>query len=157
MDFCLKEKDWYYMEKISRIIHFKIPMSISIPFPFSQISFKVWILIASNPGTMFNPLFIYSHSGLGKTHLLHAVGNYIIKEKKPNAKILYITANDFVEEYIRYVRGEKESQSLKQALNSLWARWQKQSAPEKRTASCSWSLTAPHWFLHVESLQRQLR
>ena len=80
---------------------------------FNREASQAALLIASNPGTMFNPLFIYSHSGLGKTHLLHAVGNYIIKEKKPNAKILYITANDFVEEYIRYVRGEKESQSLK--------------------------------------------
>ena len=80
---------------------------------FNREASQAALLIASNPGTMFNPLFIYSHSGLGKTHLLHAIGNYIIKEKKPNAKILYITANDFVEEYIRYVRGEKESQSLK--------------------------------------------
>lgn len=71
------------------------------------------LIVASNPGKMYNPLFIYSNSGLGKTHLLHAIGNYIIKEKDNNAHILYITANNFVEEYIKFVRGEKESQSLK--------------------------------------------
>ena len=80
---------------------------------FNREASQAALLIASNPGKMFNPLFIHSQSGLGKTHLMHAIGNYIIKEKNPNAKILYITANDFVEEYIRYVRGEKESQSLK--------------------------------------------
>lgn len=71
------------------------------------------LIVASNPGKMYNPLFIYSNSGLGKTHLLHAIGNYIIKEKDSKAHILYITANNFVEEYIKFVRGEKESQSLK--------------------------------------------
>lgn len=71
------------------------------------------LIVASNPGKMYNPLFIYSNSGLGKTHLLHAIGNYIIKEKDSEAHILYITANNFVEEYIKFVRGEKESQSLK--------------------------------------------
>ena len=71
------------------------------------------LIVASNPGKMYNPLFIYSNSGLGKTHLLHAIGNYIIKEKYSEAHILYITANNFVEEYIKFVRGEKESQSLK--------------------------------------------
>jgi len=69
--------------------------------------------VAENGGTLFNPLFIYSHSGLGKTHLLHAIGNKIISGRMPKAKILYITANDFVEEYIKFIRVEKDNQSLK--------------------------------------------
>ena len=77
------------------------------------------LIVASNPGKMYNPLFIYSNSGLGKTHLLHAIGNYVIKEKMPNAKILYITANNFVEEYVKFVRGEKESQSLKDFFKNV--------------------------------------
>ena len=80
---------------------------------FNREASQASLMVASNPGKMFNPLFIYSHSGLGKTHLLHAIGNYIIKEKNPNARILYITANEFVEEYIKYVRAEKDSESLK--------------------------------------------
>lgn len=80
---------------------------------FNREASQASLLVASNPGKMYNPLFIHSQSGLGKTHLLHAIGNYIVKEKNPSAKILYITANNFVEEYIKYVRGEKESQSLK--------------------------------------------
>ena len=70
------------------------------------------LVIASNPGTMYNPLFLYSDSGLGKTHLLHAMGNYI-KEHIPNAKVLYITTDDFVDEFIKYVHGDKDSESLK--------------------------------------------
>ena len=80
---------------------------------FNKEASRAALVIASNPGRMFNPLFIYSQSGLGKTHLLHAIGNYVLKEKNPNAKIIYMTANNFVEEYIKFVRGEKESKSIK--------------------------------------------
>lgn len=80
---------------------------------FNREAYQASVLIAQNPGKKFNPLFIHSHSGLGKTHLLHAIGNCVNNEGNPNAKILYITANDFVEEYIKYVRGDKDSESLK--------------------------------------------
>ena len=80
---------------------------------FNREASQASLLIASKPGKMYNPLFLYSHSGLGKTHLLHAIGNYIIKENNPDAKILYITGNDFVEEYIKYVKAEKDSETLK--------------------------------------------
>lgn len=85
---------------------------------FNREASQAALLIASNPGKMFNPLFIYSNSGLGKTHLLHAIGNYVIKEKKPNAKILYMTGSDFVEEYIKFVRAEKDSETLKDSITS---------------------------------------
>ena len=71
------------------------------------------------PGKMFNPLFIYSESGLGKTHLMNAIGNHIIKEVNPAAKILYINGNDFVETYLSFVRGDKEAQSLKDYFKSV--------------------------------------
>ena len=76
-------------------------------------------LIASKPGKMFNPLFIYSESGLGKTHLMNAIGNFILKEINPAAKILYINGNDFVETYLSFVRGDKEAQSLKDYFKSV--------------------------------------
>ena len=47
------------------------------------------------PGKFNNPLFIFGNSGLGKTHLLHAIGNYI-KENRPEDKVLYIYSEDFV-------------------------------------------------------------
>ena len=85
---------------------------------FNKEAYKAAKVVAENPGKMFNPLFIYSNSGLGKTHLLHAIGNQI-KQKNPNAKILYIDANDFVDEYIKFVKGEKESETLKEYCSSI--------------------------------------
>jgi len=55
--------------------------------------------VAENPGKKLNPLFIYGGSGLGKTHILHAIGNYI-REYKPNLKIKYVTCDDFTNDYI---------------------------------------------------------
>ncbi|WP_186646297.1 chromosomal replication initiator protein DnaA [Fluviispira vulneris] len=55
--------------------------------------------VAKNPGNLSNPLFIYGATGLGKTHLLHSVGNEI-QHKIPDAKILYITSEDFVNDVI---------------------------------------------------------
>jgi len=54
--------------------------------------------VAEQPGTQYNPLFIYGKSGLGKTHLMHAIGNYII-ENNPNLKVLYTTSDDFRKDY----------------------------------------------------------
>ena len=85
---------------------------------FNREAYKAATVIAKNPGRVFNPLFIYSNSGLGKTHLLHAVGNYV-KKQKPDAKILYIDANDFVEEYVKFVKGEKESETLKDFFSTV--------------------------------------
>ena len=86
---------------------------------FNREASQASLLIASNPGKMFNPLFIYSQSGLGKTHLLHSIGNYIQKVSKPGAKVLYISASDFVDEYVKFVRGEKEADSLKDYVCSF--------------------------------------
>jgi chromosomal replication initiator protein len=54
--------------------------------------------VAQNPGSQYNPLFIYGKSGLGKTHLMHAIGNYIV-EHNPNLKVLYTRSDDFRNDY----------------------------------------------------------
>lgn len=76
------------------------------------------LLITQSPGESFNPLFIYAKSGLGKTHLLHAIGNYI-KEKKPFYKVLYITTDAFIDEYIKFVRGNQQEESLKDFMKKV--------------------------------------
>lgn len=87
---------------------------------FNREASQAALYVASNPGKTFaQPLFIYSNSGLGKTHLLQAIGNYILKEVKPGAKILYIAASDFVEEFIRFIKGEKDAQSLKDFFDTV--------------------------------------
>ena len=86
---------------------------------FNKEAYRAAEVIAKKPGKVFNPLFIYSNSGLGKTHLLHAIGNYIKTISKPGAKVLYIDANDFVEEYVKFVKGEKESETLKDFFSTV--------------------------------------
>ncbi len=55
--------------------------------------------VAENPGKMYNPLFLYGNSGLGKTHLMHAIGNYIVEHT--NKKVLYITSEQFIQDFIK--------------------------------------------------------
>ena len=85
---------------------------------FNKEAYRAATLIAKDPGKVFNTLFIYYNSGLGKTHLLHAIGNRI-KSKNSKAKILYIDANDFVEEYVKFVKGEKGDETLKNFFSGV--------------------------------------
>lgn len=61
------------------------------------------IAVTEGPGTTYNPLFIYGGPGLGKTHLLNAIGNTILKDN-PNARIRYITAENFMNEFTKHLR-----------------------------------------------------
>ena len=56
------------------------------------------VAVAEKPGIMYNPLFLYGNSGLGKTHLMHAIGNYIVQNSKK--KVLYITSDDFINDFV---------------------------------------------------------
>ena len=67
------------------------------------------IAVTEKCGLIYNPLFIYGSSGLGKTHLLHAIANKIISENN-NIKILYQTADRFVNEFIQAIRFDKVPQ-----------------------------------------------
>lgn len=59
--------------------------------------------VAENPGKTYNPLFIYGKSGLGKTHLLKAIENYM-KSQNPDASIIYVTSENFTNDIIEHVR-----------------------------------------------------
>ncbi|MDD2377485.1 MAG: chromosomal replication initiator protein DnaA [Bacilli bacterium] len=56
------------------------------------------LAVAEKPGQIYNPLFIYGSSGLGKTHLMHAIGNYIVENS--NKKVLYTTSDYFVNDFV---------------------------------------------------------
>ncbi|MFA7032187.1 MAG: chromosomal replication initiator protein DnaA [Bacilli bacterium] len=110
------KKQQYFRDAI---LNPKLTFDSFVVGSFNREASQASLFVASNPGkTLAQPLFIYSNSGLGKTHLLHAIGNYI-KNARPNYKILYISTSDFVEEYIRYVKGEKEAESLKDFFSSV--------------------------------------
>jgi len=73
--------------------------------------------VADNPGTAYNPLFIYGGTGLGKTHLLHAVGNGILANK-PDAKIAYMHSERFVQDMVRALQNN-EMEKFKQYYRSV--------------------------------------
>ena len=62
----------------------------------------IGLAVAEKPGSMYNPLFIYGNSGLGKTHLMHAIGNYITNNS--NKKVLYVTSEKFVDDFLSLYR-----------------------------------------------------
>lgn len=68
----------------------------------NRFAFKSALEVAQNPGIKYNPLFLYGKSGLGKTHLMHAIGNYITKHT--DLKVLYISAEDFKNDFLRMLK-----------------------------------------------------
>ena len=62
--------------------------------------------VAENPGNMYNPLFLYGNSGLGKTHLMHAIGNYIVNNT--DKKVLYVTSEQFREDFVKANRRDEK-------------------------------------------------
>ncbi len=73
--------------------------------------------VASTPGQLYNPLFIYGGVGLGKTHLVHAVGNRLLADR-PNAKVLYIHAEQFVSDVVKAYQ-RKTFDQFKERYHSL--------------------------------------
>jgi chromosomal replication initiator protein len=71
--------------------------------PSNSLAYAAAQAVSESPGVLYNPLFVYGDSGLGKTHLLHAIGN-AIKAKHKNASILYQTTDRFVNEFINAIR-----------------------------------------------------
>jgi chromosomal replication initiator protein len=69
------------------------------------------LAVAESPGTAYNPLFLYGGPGLGKTHLMHSIGHFII-EHNPQSKVLYVTSEQFTNEVIESIRsGRAENMS----------------------------------------------
>jgi len=88
-----------------------------VPGRANQMARTAALHVAGAPGVMYNPLFIYGGVGLGKTHLVHAVGNSLLKDK-PNARVLYLHAEQFISDVVKNYQ-RKTFDELKAKYHSL--------------------------------------
>ena len=108
--------------------HYSVDSNLNPNFSFetfvegksNQIARAASIQISENPGKAYNPLFIYGGVGLGKTHLMHAVGNSILA-RNPSAKVLYLHSERFVAEMVKALQHNTIDQFKKKyrSLNAL--------------------------------------
>ncbi|MCQ2596517.1 MAG: chromosomal replication initiator protein DnaA [Treponema sp.] len=82
-----------------------------------KFAYKASIAVAKDPGHYKNPFLLYGGSGLGKTHLMQAIGNYIYENAEDNKKICYMTAENFANEYTSSLQGKKEVEFHKKFRN----------------------------------------
>lgn len=78
----------------------------------NRLAYTVSQAVANSPGTLYNPLFIYGGVGLGKTHLMHAVANQILKSE-PKKKVLYVSCEQFTNDYIQSISTRRMDQFKK--------------------------------------------
>jgi chromosomal replication initiator protein len=78
------------------------------------------LAVAETPGEAYNPLYIYGGPGLGKTHLMHAIGNYILTEN-PDKKVLYVTSEEFLNEVIESLRSTNNATAMTKFRNKYRA------------------------------------
>jgi chromosomal replication initiator protein len=83
----------------------------------NQLARAAAIQVANNPGSSYNPMYLYGGVGLGKTHLIHAIGNHLLQEK-PKAKIRYIHAEQYVSDVVKAYQ-QKSFDKFKQYYHSL--------------------------------------
>ncbi len=88
-----------------------------VPGRANQMARTAAMHVVSSPGGMYNPLFLYGGVGLGKTHLIHAVGNALLKEHK-DARVLYLHAEQFISDVVRNYQ-RKTFDELKAKYHSL--------------------------------------
>ena len=78
----------------------------------NKLAHSACLAVAESPGQIYNPLFLYGGAGLGKTHLMHSIGHFIL-ENNPNAKILYVTSEQFTNEVIDSIRSGNPASTKK--------------------------------------------
>ena len=72
----------------------------------NEFAYSTALAVAESPANVYNPLFLYGSSGLGKTHLMHAIGHYILKNYD-NKKVLYVSSEMFTNELINALRNKE--------------------------------------------------
>ncbi len=100
--------------KSESLLEESLPSNLSPRFTFdsfvegksNQFARAAFYLVAENPGKVYNPLLVYGGVGLGKTHLMHAVGNMVLKQRK-GARVLYLHSERFVADMVKSLQTNK--------------------------------------------------
>ena len=82
----------------------------------NKFAHRAALAVAETPGKAYNPLYIYGGPGLGKTHLMHAIGNYILQEN-PEKKVIYVTSEEFLNEVIESIRSTNNTTAMTKFRN----------------------------------------
>lgn len=122
----VKEKSEIDNEKNNQIHDVKLSSNLNTNFSFDNFvvgpcnreCYEASMAVALEPGKFYNPLFIYGRAGIGKTHLLHAIGNYCKANQNRTMNIYYTTANDFIDEFMRSTQN-KDIDSMKAKFKSI--------------------------------------
>ena len=75
----------------------------------NELAYAAALAVAKSPATTYNPLFLYGKSGLGKTHLMHAVGHYVI-QNSPSKRVLYVSSEMFTNELVNAIQNKKNEE-----------------------------------------------
>ena len=84
----------------------------------NKFAFDASVNVANSPGETYNPLYLYGDVGLGKTHLMQAIGNFI-KDNSPNKRVLYVSSEKFLSDFLKAVRFEKNTSSFREKYRSV--------------------------------------
>lgn len=102
-----EEEDFFQpIQTTTAILNPKYTLANYVVGPSNNVAYAAAQAIVQNPGTSYNPLFIYGGTGVGKTHLMLGIGNGIL-DKKPHSKIIYSPSEKFMNDYVHAIQTRK--------------------------------------------------